>query len=133
VAALLVCIRFASLSFSLAAAHLLESTCILLAGCADTRCACVVCRAVLCLAAVLQAVDTHGGFNRLAAWVRADQRQTLTWFVALLTFCMSAVLDNLTTTIVMISVLQVRLSSSQQHHGLVLWGCRGVLRVGQVG
>lgn len=56
---------------------------------------------------VVEVVDTHGGFNRLAAWVRADQRQTLTWFVALLTFGMSAVLDNLTTTIVMISVLQV--------------------------
>lgn len=55
---------------------------------------------------IVEAVDTHGGFNRLAAWVQADQRQTLTWFVALLTFCMSAVLDNLTTTIVMISVLQ---------------------------
>lgn len=90
--------------------------------CADVRCACVV----LCCAAALQVVDTHGGFNRLAAWVRADQRQILTWFVALLTFCMSAVLDNLTTTIVMISVLQVRLATRQQYaclfDGVARWG-----------
>jgi Na+/H+ antiporter NhaD/arsenite permease-like protein len=68
---------------------------------------------------VVEVVDTHGGFNRLAAWVRADQRQILTWFVALLTFGMSAVLDNLTTTIVMISVLQVRVLDSKAcllHH-----------------
>jgi Na+/H+ antiporter NhaD/arsenite permease-like protein len=56
---------------------------------------------------IVEVVDSHGGFNRLSAWVRADQRSTLTWFVAALTFGMSAVLDNLTTTIVMISVLQV--------------------------
>lgn len=35
--------------------------------------------------------------------------------MALLTFCMSAVLDNLTTTIVMISVLQVGLATWQQY------------------
>lgn len=56
---------------------------------------------------IVEVVDSHGGFNRLSAWVRADQRSTLTWFVAALTFGMSAVLDNLTTTIVMVSVLQV--------------------------
>lgn len=48
---------------------------------------------------LLQVVDGHGGFKRLAAWVKADQRQTLTWFITLLTFFMSAVLDNLTTTV----------------------------------
>jgi hypothetical protein len=53
-----------------------------------------------------QVVDGHGGFKRIAAWIRADQRTTLTWLVALLTFGMSAVLDNLTTTIVLLSILQ---------------------------
>eukprot|EP00878_Enallax_costatus_P023894 GHUV01025453.1.p1 GENE.GHUV01025453.1~~GHUV01025453.1.p1 ORF type:complete len:345 (+),score=82.83 GHUV01025453.1:289-1323(+) len=56
---------------------------------------------------VVESVDSHGGFKRLANWVRADQRTTLAWGVGLLTFVMSAVLDNLTTTIVMISILQV--------------------------
>jgi len=63
----------------------------------------------------VQVVDTHGGFKRLAAWIKADQRQTLTWFITMLTFGMSAVLDNLTTTIVMVSILQVgRIDKSHQ-------------------
>lgn len=55
----------------------------------------------------LQVVDCHGGFRRLASWVKADQRKTLACGVGLLSFAMSAVLDNLTTTILMLSILQV--------------------------
>jgi Na+/H+ antiporter NhaD/arsenite permease-like protein len=54
---------------------------------------------------LLQVVDVHGGFKRLASWVVAEQRSTLAWGVGLLSFAMSAVLDNLTTTILMLSIL----------------------------
>jgi Na+/H+ antiporter NhaD/arsenite permease-like protein len=54
-----------------------------------------------------QVVDGHGGFKRVAKWIQTDQRTQLAWVVALVTFGMSAVLDNLTTTIVLLSVLQV--------------------------
>jgi hypothetical protein len=53
----------------------------------------------------LQVVDVHGGFKRLVSWVVAEQRSTLAWGVGLLSFAMSAVLDNLTTTILMLSIL----------------------------
>jgi hypothetical protein len=55
----------------------------------------------------------HGGFKPLAAAVSASgatpaERNTkLLWGVGLVTFFLSAMLDNLTTTIVMLSVLQV--------------------------
>jgi Na+/H+ antiporter NhaD/arsenite permease-like protein len=54
----------------------------------------------------VQVVDCHGGFKRLASWVTAEERSSLAWSIAVLTFFMSAVLDNLTTTIVMVSILQ---------------------------
>jgi Na+/H+ antiporter NhaD/arsenite permease-like protein len=56
---------------------------------------------------VVEVVDTHGGFAKLAAAVRTDSRRSLAWTVAFSSFCMSAVLDNLTTTIVILSLLQV--------------------------
>ncbi len=61
---------------------------------------------------VVEVVDAHGGFRPLAAAINAgdaapQQRNTkLLWGVGLLTFFLSACLDNLTTTIVMLSVLQ---------------------------
>ncbi|KAF6254000.1 citrate transporter-domain-containing protein [Scenedesmus sp. NREL 46B-D3] len=54
---------------------------------------------------IVEVVDVHGGFKRLASWVVAEQRSTLAWGVGLLSFAMSAVLDNLTTTILMLSIL----------------------------
>eukprot|EP00775_Hariotina_reticulata_P008069 gene8070-8264_t len=53
---------------------------------------------------VVEVVDCHGGFKRLASWVTAEERSSLAWSIAVLTFFMSAVLDNLTTTIVMRAV-----------------------------
>lgn len=61
---------------------------------------------------VVEVVDAHGGFKPLAAVVnspsgsRAERNTKLLWGVGLLTFFLSAMLDNLTTTIVMLSVLQ---------------------------
>ena len=56
---------------------------------------------------VVEVVDTHGGFDKLAAAVRTDSRRSLAWIVAFTSFFLSAVLDNLTTTIVILSLLQV--------------------------
>jgi hypothetical protein len=61
----------------------------------------------------------HGGFKPLAAAVSAsgspaERNIKLLWGVGLVTFFLSAMLDNLTTTIVMLSVLQVRQSAVQQ-------------------
>jgi Na+/H+ antiporter NhaD/arsenite permease-like protein len=56
---------------------------------------------------VVEVVDTHGGFEKLATAVRTDSRRSLAWMVAFTSFCMSSVLDNLTTTIVILSLLQV--------------------------
>jgi Na+/H+ antiporter NhaD/arsenite permease-like protein len=60
----------------------------------------------------------HGGFKPLAAAVNAsdatpaERNVRLLWGVGLLSFFLSAALDNLTTTIVMLSVLQVGCGAS---------------------
>ena len=60
----------------------------------------------------LNALLQHGGFKPLAAAVNASggasgaSNARLLWGLGLLTFFLSAILDNLTTTIVMLSVLQ---------------------------
>lgn len=55
---------------------------------------------------IVELVDAHEGFSLITRYIRADKPAKLLWIVAWLSFFMSAVLDNLTTTIVMVSVLR---------------------------
>jgi Na+/H+ antiporter NhaD/arsenite permease-like protein len=55
---------------------------------------------------VVEVVDAHDGFRPLAAAVRTDDRRHLAALVAGAAFFLSSVLDNLTTTIVVVSLLQ---------------------------
>lgn len=55
---------------------------------------------------IVELVDAHEGFALVTDRIRARRKSSLLWIVGLLTFLMSAVLDNLTTTIVMVSLLR---------------------------
>lgn len=55
---------------------------------------------------IVELVDAHEGFAIVTNRIRARKKSSLLWIVGLLTFFMSAVLDNLTTTIVMVSLLR---------------------------
>jgi Na+/H+ antiporter NhaD/arsenite permease-like protein len=55
---------------------------------------------------IVELVDAHEGFAIVTNRIRARRKSTLLWIVGVLTFFMSAVLDNLTTTIVMVSLLR---------------------------
>lgn len=55
--------------------------------------------------AIVEVVDTNGGFNFVKEKLRAKSKKSLLWKLAGITFLLSAVLDNLTTSIVMIMVL----------------------------
>ena len=56
--------------------------------------------------AIVEVVDAHNGFEVLTSRVRTSSLSTLAWLVGLVTFFLSAVLDNLTTTIVMVSLMR---------------------------
>lgn len=55
---------------------------------------------------IVELVDQNGGFNFVRDWVKTRHKRKLLWRVAFLTFLLSAILDNLTTSIVMIMILR---------------------------
>lgn len=55
---------------------------------------------------IVQVVDFHGGFSYVADIVTTRKKRILLWVVASIAFVFSAVLDNMTTTIVMIMILR---------------------------
>ena len=55
---------------------------------------------------IVELVDVHGGFNVITDRITTRNKVKLMWIVCVLTFFLSAVLDNLATSIVMISLLK---------------------------
>ncbi len=56
--------------------------------------------------AIVELIDAHDGFDIIINRIKATGKVRLLWIVCLLTFFLSAVLDNLTTTIVIVSLLK---------------------------
>ncbi|HOY70370.1 MAG TPA: sodium:proton antiporter NhaD [Methylotenera sp.] len=55
---------------------------------------------------IVEVIDAHNGFEVITSRVKTTKLSSLMWLVGLVTFFLSAILDNLTTTIVMISLLK---------------------------
>lgn len=55
---------------------------------------------------IVELVDQSGGFNFVRGMMHTKSKRTLLWRIAFMTFFLSAILDNLTTTIVMIMILR---------------------------
>jgi Na+/H+ antiporter NhaD/arsenite permease-like protein len=55
---------------------------------------------------IVEVVDAHNGFEVITKRIRTTKLSTLMWLVGFVTFFLSAILDNLTTTIVMISLMR---------------------------
>lgn len=55
---------------------------------------------------IVELIDSHGGFRVITNQIRTTKKRKLLWIVSFLTFFLSAVLDNLATGIVMISLLR---------------------------
>jgi Na+/H+ antiporter NhaD/arsenite permease-like protein len=55
---------------------------------------------------IVELIDVHNGFDIITARIRQTDKRRLLWTIAFITFFLSAVLDNLTTTIVIISLLR---------------------------
>ncbi len=55
---------------------------------------------------IVELVDAHEGFSIITNKITTTSKVKLLWVVAILTFFLSSVLDNLTTAIVMISLLR---------------------------
>ncbi len=55
---------------------------------------------------IVEVVDANGGFNFVRAKLATRRKRLLLWQVVAITFFLSAVLDNLTTSIVMVMILR---------------------------
>lgn len=55
---------------------------------------------------IVELVDAHEGFSVITDRITTKSKVKLLWIISIITFFFSAVLDNLTTTIVMISLLR---------------------------
>ena len=62
---------------------------------------------------IVEIIDCHNGFKVITDKIRATNKVKLMWLIGILTFFMSAVLDNLTTTIVLLSLLRKLIGDKQ--------------------
>ncbi len=62
---------------------------------------------------VVEVIDQYQGFRIIISRIKTTNIKKLLWLVSFLTFFMSAVLDNLTTTIVMVTILSKIISNQK--------------------
>ncbi|MFZ3087123.1 MAG: sodium:proton antiporter NhaD [Methylotenera sp.] len=62
---------------------------------------------------IVEVIDAHNGFEVITARIKTTKLSSLMWLVGLVTFFLSAILDNLTTTIVMISLVKKLLDKQE--------------------
>lgn len=55
---------------------------------------------------IVELIDAHDGFDIITVRISQTDKRKLLWVIAFITFFLSAILDNLTTTIVIISLLR---------------------------
>ncbi|MES1198269.1 MAG: sodium:proton antiporter NhaD [Chitinophagaceae bacterium] len=55
---------------------------------------------------IVELIDAHDGFEIITQRIKTTDKKKLLWIIGFLTFFLSALLDNLTTTIVMISLIR---------------------------
>lgn len=63
---------------------------------------------------IVELVDTHRGFEVFTSRIKTRNKVKLLWIVCTITFFGSGVLDNLTTTIVMVSVLRKLVDNKEE-------------------
>ena len=55
---------------------------------------------------IVEVVDAHEGFLAITSRIKTTRLSSLMWLVGFVTFFLSSILDNLTTTIVMVSLMK---------------------------
>ena len=55
---------------------------------------------------IVELVNSHNGFKAITDLIQTNSKKKMLWLIGILTFFLSAILDNLTTTIVIVSLLR---------------------------
>lgn len=62
---------------------------------------------------IVELIDSHNGFEIITSRIKQTDKRILLWIIGFLTFFLSAILDNLTTTIVIVSLLRKLIRNPQ--------------------
>ena len=62
---------------------------------------------------IVEVVDAHQGFDVITSKIKTNQLHNLMWMVGIVTFFLSSILDNLTTAIVMVSLMKKILDQNE--------------------
>jgi Na+/H+ antiporter NhaD/arsenite permease-like protein len=62
---------------------------------------------------IVEVVDAHNGFEVITSRIRTSKLSKLMWLVGFVTFFLSSILDNLTTAIVMVSLMKKLLAKRE--------------------
>ena len=63
---------------------------------------------------IVELIDRYGGFNIIVHRIRAKHKRRLLWVLSLMAFSLSAILDNMTTTIIMVMMLRRMLADQKE-------------------
>jgi Na+/H+ antiporter NhaD/arsenite permease-like protein len=63
---------------------------------------------------IVELIDAHDGFQIITDRIKTQNANKLLWILAFITFFLSAILDNLTTTIVIVSLLRKIIADREQ-------------------
>ena len=63
---------------------------------------------------IVEIIDAHDGFQVITDRIKTKSAVRLLWIIAIITFFLSALLDNLTTTIVIVSLLRKLIADKEQ-------------------
>ena len=69
---------------------------------------------LMCAMTIVELIDAHDGFEVITSRITTDSKRKLLWIICFLTFVLSAVLDNLTTAIVMVSMVRKLLADKKE-------------------
>ena len=67
---------------------------------------------------LVELIDSHKGFHVLVTFIKTRSKKSVFTIISFLSFFLSAVLDNLTTTILMISILRKLIPQKDQRVSL---------------
>lgn len=74
---------------------------------------------LICAMTIVETIDAHKGFRIVTNLIRGGNKIITLWVISWLTFFLSSILDNLTTSIVMLSIM-LKLPLSKQEKRLFL-------------
>ncbi|HHH52118.1 MAG TPA: sodium:proton antiporter [Bacteroidetes bacterium] len=63
---------------------------------------------------IVEIIDLHAGFEVLKSYIKTKNKKKLLWMVGIVAFFLSAVIDNLTATIVLVTLLRKLIHSKKE-------------------